>query len=61
MINPVTNRLHTVFSQVKNNGRLGSGGGTSQRDRPNMQNAPRKNEIRKCYSDGLNRSMIICD
>lgn len=51
-INPVSNRIHTVFNQLMDTGRLSCGGGIdkdSGRKLLNLQNLPKKEETRACF------------
>ena len=52
-INPVTNKLHTIFRQIANTGRMKSGGGSKEPDKINSQNIPSKApwaiDMRNCF------------
>lgn len=58
-INPITNRLHTIYRQMNTvNGRLQSGGGNNLPQRYNSQNIPRDSKFRHCFSGGLDKNGI---
>lgn len=53
-LNPITNKIHTIFGQCfTDTGRMSSGGGDTQPDRPNFQNIPAKADyaikMRNCF------------
>ena len=59
-INPKTNRLHTIFRQCfADTGRMQSGGGKKEEDKPNFQNIPRDNEYRNCFIATSNEYEIM--
>ena len=49
-LHPVTGNIHTRFKQAFTaNGRLSSGGGKQEQDKPNLQNIPRGDTLRNCF------------
>lgn len=49
-INRITGRLHTAFRQLADTGRMKSGGGKQETDKPNFQNIPADNRYRNCFT-----------
>lgn len=47
-INPITNRIHTSFTQIVDTGRMASGGKQGRVETPNLQNIP-SDDTRKCF------------
>lgn len=47
-INPITNRIHTSFTQIVDTGRMASGGKQGNIETPNLQNIP-ADDTRKCF------------
>jgi DNA polymerase I-like protein with 3'-5' exonuclease and polymerase domains len=62
-INPVTNKIHTIFRQCEAvTGRYQSGGGDNEPDKYNAQNIPRSNEYRNCFTvDAEKYSLVTAD
>lgn len=73
-INPITGRLHTVFDQLKNTGRISSGHHNTNKkgeddeedlfgnlELPNFQNIPNDLETRSCFIAEKGNSLIVCD
>lgn len=64
-INPITGRIHTQFNQLKNTGRLSSGGSKDKDDptnsAPNLQNIPADDRFRSCFIADDNNILIDCD
>lgn len=62
-INPVTNRLHTKFTQLMDTGRLSSGGKDkiTGEEMINFQNIPADSETRSCFIAEKNSSLIVAD
>ena len=61
-LNKVTGRLHTTYRQAfAATGRLQSGGGKNEPDKPNFQNIPADKEMRSCFTTTENRSIITAD
>jgi DNA polymerase-1 len=59
-INPITNRIHTSFTQILNTGRMSSGGKMGDKDTINLQNIPRMpedKEVGKIYE----RECFTCE
>lgn len=59
-INPITNRIHTSFTQILNTGRMSSGGKIGDKDTINLQNIPRMpedKEVGKIYE----RECFTCE
>jgi len=55
LINPVTGRIHGEFNQVgAQSGRFSSGN-------PNLQNIPKEEPYRHCFTSGENKSLICLD
>jgi len=46
-VHPVTNRIHTSFTQIMDTGRMSSGGKQGDKDTINLQNIPRLPEVRE--------------
>ena len=59
MINPVTNRIHTKFTQIVNTGRLSSG--SSRENKPNLQNLPSDELTRSCFISEPGNDYIAAD
>ena len=59
MINESTKRIHTVYRQIMNTGRLSSG--DADRNAPNMQNLPHDAYTRSCFVSELNNSYSAID
>lgn len=57
-INPVTNRLHGEYHQLKSTGRMGSGGGESK---INFQNIPADKRVRHCFTAEESNVLINAD
>lgn len=53
-INPVTDRVHSEFDQLKVSGRFGSSG-------PNLQNQPKSQKYRRCYIAPRGKKLITAD
>lgn len=62
-INPVTGRIHSSFFQIRDTGRLSSGGKdkVTKTEYINMQNIPGDKETRACFVAEDGNSLIICD
>ena len=62
-VNKTTQRVHTVFWQILNTGRVSSGmkGKFSYQDYPNMQNIPAKEEYRNCFEASPGHKIITMD
>lgn len=59
MINESTKRIHTVYRQIMNTGRLSSG--EASRNAPNMQNLPNDEYTRSCFISELDNSYSAID
>jgi len=57
-INPVTNRIHTSFTQIVDTGRMASGGKQGKVETPNLQNIP-ADDTRKCFTPQYNTNSIV--
>jgi DNA polymerase I len=53
-INPISNRLHTNFKQIKNTGRISSAS-------PNLQNIPSDKRYRECFIPEEGNIYVNCD
>ena len=51
---PITNRVHTSYTQILNTGRISSRS-------PNLQNLPSDNAYRQCFISSKNNNFINCD
>lgn len=63
-INPVTNRLHTSFTQIMDTGRMSSGGKNKATGEEyiNFQNIPSDPQTRKCFTNQNPSTILInCD
>ena len=61
-VNPITNRIHTIYRQCEAvTGRLQSGGGNKQPDKFNSQNIKRENQYRNCFGGGKGYSVFTND
>lgn len=65
-INKTTARVHTVFWQVLNTGRMSSGSKPNKKkktreDFPNMQNIPADNRFLSCFKAKEGYTYVICD
>jgi len=64
-INPITNRIHTNYTQIMNTGRLSSGQkGNAKRgidQKPNMQNVPSDDRTRSCFVAKKDYTLIVAD
>ena len=61
-LNKVTGRLHTTYRQAfAATGRLQSGGGDLEPDKPNFQNIPADKEMRSCFIARKGRKIITAD
>lgn len=62
-INPVTDRLHTNFTQIMDTSRLSSGGKDklTQEEYPNFQNIPSDKLTRSCFVAEEGNTLIISD
>lgn len=61
-INPISGKLHTNFRQCfADTGRMQSGGGKSEPDKPNFQNIPAKPEYREAFGSDEDSSIISAD
>lgn len=62
-LNPITNRIHTNFSQLMDTGRLSCGGQNKKtgEDYVNLQNLPNNNSTRHSFIASPGYSLIDCD
>ena len=62
-INKTSQRVHTVFWQILNTGRVSSGmkGKFSYQDYPNMQNIPARDEYRNCFEAQPGYKIVTMD
>ena len=61
-INPITEKIHSLYRQVHAvTSRFQSGGGQKQPDRINNQNIPAKKEIRECFGTDEGYNIVTCD
>lgn len=63
MINPVSGRIHTQYTQLMSTGRLSSGGRNKETGEayPNLQNIPSDEETRSCFVAEQGNTLIACD
>jgi DNA polymerase I-like protein with 3'-5' exonuclease and polymerase domains len=63
LINPVSGRVHTSYTQLMNTGRLSSGGRNKATGEsyPNFQNIPSDKETRSCFVAEEGNTLIGCD
>lgn len=63
LINPVSGRVHTSYTQLMSTGRLSSGGRNKQTGEayPNFQNIPSDEETRSCFVAEEGNTLIGCD
>jgi DNA polymerase-1 len=63
LINPVSGRIHTSYTQLMSTGRLSSGGRNKQTGEayPNFQNIPSDEETRSCFVAEEGNTLIGCD
>ena len=63
LINPVSGRVHTSYTQLMSTGRLSSGGKNKQTKEsyPNFQNIPSDEETRGCFVAEEGNILIGCD
>ena len=62
-VNKTSQRVHTVFWQILNTGRVSSGmrGKFSNQDYPNMQNIPARDEYRNCFQAEPGYKIVTMD
>ena len=64
-INPVTNRIHSNYTQIMNTGRLSSGQKGKPKQglpqMPNMQNIPSDSRTRSCFQSQPGNMLIVSD
>ena len=60
-INPVTGRIHTVFNQVMDTGRISSGDKKRDKNSINLQNLPAEERTRKCFQAQEGNVLIDAD
>ena len=61
-INKITGKIHTIYRQARaDTGRLQSGGGKGEPDKPNFQNIPADKEMRSCFIAKEGRKIITTD
>lgn len=70
-INPITNRIHTQFTQIMNTGRLSSGGRMGDKETVNLQNIPKLPEEvdripgkiyeRECFTTSIGNILVDAD
>jgi len=61
-INPVTNRIHSSFTQILRTGRMSSGGKQGDTKTVNVQNVPREKETRSCFTNQHKDTILVnCD
>jgi DNA polymerase-1 len=64
-INPVTNRIHSNYTQIMNTGRLSSGQRGDKKkglpQMPNMQNIPSDSRTRSCFQSKPGNMLIVSD
>lgn len=58
-INPATNRIHTVYKQILNTGRMSSG--NSKENKPNLQQVPSDKRHRECFTPEEGMDLIAAD
>jgi DNA polymerase-1 len=58
-INPITGRIHTSFTQILNTGRMSSG--NKYENLPNIQNLPRGEDTRSCFTSEPGNLLIDAD
>jgi DNA polymerase-1 len=63
MINPVSGRIHTQYTQLMSTGRLSSGGRNKETGEAylNFQNIPSDEETRSCFVSSSGNVLIGCD
>lgn len=63
LINPVSGRIHTSYTQLMSTGRLSSGGRNKATGEayPNFQNIPSDEETRSCFVAEEGNTLIGCD
>lgn len=63
LINPVSGRIHTSYTQLMSTGRLSSGGRNKATGEiyPNFQNIPSDEETRSCFVSEEGNTLIGCD
>jgi len=50
LINPITGRIHSSFTQILSTGRMSCGGKQGKLETVNLQNIPRDSETRSCFT-----------
>lgn len=58
-VNPATNRIHTVYQQILNTGRMSSG--NKKQGKPNLQQLPNDADHRDCFIAEKGNKMICAD
>lgn len=59
-LNPITNKIHTIFRQCDaDTGRFQSGGGKKEPDKYNAQNIPRDKDYRKCFTVNIKKYRVL--
>ena len=58
-INPLTNRIHTTFRQIKDTGRMSCGNRRTKS--PNLQQIPSDDRHRSCFTAEPGNKIIVCD
>jgi len=60
-IHPKTGKIHTRFDQIKDTGRISSGGKDGKRRKINFQNIPKDKHVRACFAASSGHKLIIAD
>lgn len=58
-VNPKTNRIHTVYQQILNTGRMSSG--SARQGKPNLQQVPNDDDHRGCFIAEKGNVLICAD
>jgi DNA polymerase-1 len=59
VINPVTGRIHSSFTQILNTGRMSSGGKQGDTSTVNVQNIPSEKETRSCFTNQWDHTTLV--
>jgi len=59
VVNPVTSRIHSSFNQILSTGRMSCGGKQEGKQLVNLQNVPREEETRSCFTNQFPDTTLV--